>query len=82
MKVTKKSVPSSTPTADHRKFDKLINHTNSMKKKYSSMDEESKKKVLLGIAGAFAVLSSIAAVSTVKKTKKKMKSRKDSKEVK
>lgn len=73
MKVTKKSVPSSTPTADHRKFDKLINHTNSMKKKYSSMDEESKKKVLLGIAGAFAVLTSIAAVKTASKKRKKRK---------
>ncbi|MBU2214260.1 hypothetical protein KJ996_06540 [Patescibacteria group bacterium] len=73
MKVTKKSVPSSTPTADHKKFDKLINHTSSMKKKYSSMDEESKKKVLLGIAGAFAVLTSIAAVKTASKKRKKRK---------
>lgn len=76
MKITKKSISSS---ADHKKFDKLIDHTNKIKGKYHSMDDETKKKVMLGLAGAFAILTSIATVKKVNKVKKKIKARKDAK---
>lgn len=79
MKVTKKSVPSSNTASDQKQFDKLINHTKKIKDKYNNMDEESKKKMLLGVAGAFAVLTSIAAAKKVSKKRKNIKSRRDSK---
>ncbi|MFA6524907.1 MAG: hypothetical protein WCT33_01395 [Patescibacteria group bacterium] len=79
MKITKKRVPASSPTVEHKKFDKLIEHTNKIKGKYSSMDDETKKKVMLGLAGAFAILTSIATVKKVNKTRKKIKARKGSK---
>jgi hypothetical protein len=79
MKVTKKPVPSCGSTTEEKKFDKLINQTSSMKKKYRGMDEENKKKVLLGIASAFAVLTSIATVKKISKKRKAKKIRKDSK---
>ena len=79
MKVTKKSVPASTTDAESKKFDKLINHTNKIKGKFSSMDEEGRKKALLGVAGAFAVLTSIVAMKKVGKRKKRAKEKKQTK---
>ncbi|MFA6271665.1 MAG: hypothetical protein WC693_00960 [Patescibacteria group bacterium] len=79
MKITKKSVPASSSEGENKYFDKLIEHTNKIKGKYSSMDDETKKKVMLGLAGAFAILTSIATVKKVSKTRRKIKARKDSK---
>jgi hypothetical protein len=43
------------------------------------MDDETKKKVMLGLAGAFAILTSIATVKRVNKTRNNIKSRRDAK---
>lgn len=45
-----------------------------IKKKYDHLDQNSKKKIMAGAAGALALLAGIGLVKkTIKKTKKKLK---------
>ena len=52
--------------------DKLMSHLKEAKKKFNNLDNETKKKIIAGVAGTAALLAGIhKAKKTIKKIKKK-----------
>jgi len=68
---TKKAKTSKKPAADPRVLDKLIDRAKVVKSKYHKLDDDTKKKIVVGIAGAITLLAGIRAVGKIKKKIKK-----------
>jgi len=51
--------------------EKFNQQAKALKKKYESLDESSKKKLITGVAGAVAILAGIGAVKKIQKKQRR-----------
>lgn len=67
----KKANPSKNPPEDTKALDKLIDQAKEVKGKFHKLNNNTKKKVIVGVAGAIALLAGIGMIKKMKRKRRK-----------